>query len=165
MKEIRRYLIAMTVFALVIAGAGYANSGIPIQTFVSNFLLNLAAGFLGVVVGVVLGVRVATLLAQRKLDELAPRFVDLIKQLWTDRLISSEVARASVICTVGLISEASLQKARKAARDSVVAPCAVCSLESRATPDIAGVQRCSNCGLEGAVWVPTARESKAAVRS
>lgn len=118
------------------------------REFWSGFLLNVAAELLGVA----LTVWGATIVASKKLDELTPRFVNLIAHLRKVDKIDSETARGAVICVVEVLSEDRLQRTRPSL--SVFTReqhCRVCR-DSFEVEKVKGIERCKNCGLKSEVW-------------
>jgi hypothetical protein len=121
------------------------------ETFWSSFLVNLAAG----IICLAFALEIASRFAERKLETLAPKFVDLVKQLREDGLIGGKAARASVMCAVGFISEGRLRN-----ESFRILPadqgCGVCGLPVALRDD---KKSCEHCGLNRSIWGAGSHES------
>jgi len=116
------------------------------REFWSNFLLNVAAELLGLV----LTVWIASIVVKSKLDDLMPRVIDLIAHLRKDDKINGETARREVICTVGIFSEERFLRTRPAI--SILTNeknCEVCLMRAETTPRKDNFVRCKHCRLPG----------------
>jgi hypothetical protein len=132
----------------------YALSKESGSVFFSNLLQNLVAEFFGWAVGGILATVIATKLAVEKLGKLAPDLVVLIAQLRKGNTINSEAARQCVICTVGLLADDALVKARETTIPIIITKreCPVCKLDADIVRGPEGQSRCTHCHLRGDVW-------------
>ncbi len=123
------------------------------HAFWAGFLQNVAAEAIGLGVGVPFALWVASALGKERLSSVAPKLVEVVKELREQDTLSGRAARACVVCAVELIDDKELQKSRGANPNLRFADCAVCKLPSNVVPEASGGSRCRHCGLRGDVWM------------
>lgn len=124
----------------------------PTGDFWNSILLNLAAEFVGVAIGIGLTIAIATAFAKKKFREIAVPFSDLVARLRMDGSISPRAARRSVIFGVRLLAEDGFGKARDSGKPSANSTCGICSFRA-STKDFGGGRKlCSYCKLPDGVW-------------
>lgn len=119
------------------------------REFWSSFLLNLSAELLGLG----LAILIASIVARKKLDDLAPHILNLIARLTHDKKIEGETARGLVICAVKVLSEDRLRRTPRLL--SILTQeqrCGVCLLNAETKPGPKGFAECVHCELESDVW-------------
>jgi hypothetical protein len=117
-----------------------------------DFLLNLLVEVVGLAIGIPIAVWLASRAAKRRIDELAPPFVRLIKQLREDKTITEKAARQCVVCTAGILSQELIRSPTFSIPKHTSGDCKVCSLEFKTTSTPASERHCSHCGLKNNIW-------------
>jgi|CXWL01.1.fsa_nt_gi hypothetical protein len=123
------------------------------SSFAGNLLLNVVAECLGFAGGAVVALWVAKYIAEKKLAEIAPHLVRVIRQLRADATISGRAAQECVSCAVHVLSEKPFCAGRDP--DGVsqhAAPCGVCALKFEADPSVTDRIQCLRCGLPESIW-------------
>ena len=115
----------------------------------SNLMLNIAAESLGIALTLLLSL-VAIRAARKRFGNVAAPLTQLIKTLRSDRTISPQAARKTVVCAVALLSDEGFLKAR-GATSRAHETCDICSLKVIVDTDTKGA-RCSFCKLPKEIW-------------
>lgn len=123
------------------------------DSFAGNLLLNVVAECLGFAGGAVIALWVAKELTERKLREVAPHLVRVIRQLREDATISDRAARECVSCAVHILSEKPFRAERQPSAVSPhPVPCGVCALKFDADLSVTQRVQCLRCGLPDSIW-------------
>jgi hypothetical protein len=139
--------IVLAVLSFCLTGSGERAS------FWSNLLSNIVAELVGFSIGAIAAYKIATTLADKKLGDVAPHLVKLLRQLRTDSTLSGLATRCSMICAVALISETHFDSWRSARTGGPsTLECTVCGMESATAHKPDGRVECGHCGLPGELW-------------
>ena len=111
--------------------------------FWSNFLVNVAAGLLGLAIAAT----VASIVAKKRFDVWLPAIIDLIANLRRNQNIDGPTARSAVVCAVRIFSEGRFLRVHPAiAVLTDDAKCQIC-LEPACIKDTPTKQTCMHCLL------------------
>src|SRR5256885_2046107 len=143
----RRFITVGIVLAFAAAGiilfAGWYVATKRGPDFWSNFLVNVAAGLLGLAIVAL----VASIVAKKRFDVWLPAIIDLITNLRRNQNIDGPTARSAVVCAVRIFSEGRFLRTQPAmAVLTQDAMCQIC-LEPACVKDTTTQQTCMHCLL------------------
>lgn len=129
--------------AVLILFAGWYLATDRGPAFWSNFLVNIAAGLLGLAIVA----SVASIVAKKRFDVWLPAIIDLIANLRRNQNIDGPTARSAVVCAVRIFSEGRFLRVQPAiAVLTNDAKCQIC-LEPACVKDTPTQQTCMHCLL------------------
>lgn len=115
--------------------------------FQKDFLVNVAAGFVGMGLGTLAAAWIGLALARNKLRQVSKPVLALIQRLRIDGKINEEAARRSVVCAVTLLSESNVSTQIRPGVAGASDRCPICALDINRE-----FQRCPHCSLPKSIW-------------